>query len=403
MRVLVVLNSLELGGTQINAVDFARALRSHGIDSILIGDTRSAGEGPSLHDYAKKYGIEIEPYSPESGTTAHARQLRDMAERLDVDIVHVYGMWGAARPTYWGPSRFGRLPWVQTVYEMSITSVVHRRVPLIVGTEYLVEELADRPGKTILVSPPVDLAADTPDVTEARSFRAEHRLGGGVLLGIVSRLDSRMKAVAIETAIAAMSELAKCGATLFVVGGGDAEHALGAKADAVNDDVGRPVVRMLGPMSDPRPAYAASDIMLGMGGSAARSLAFGKPLIVQGEAGWSQLFERTTARFLARSSYWSPDKPAQPVENLVHIADPLITDATRREELGAFGREFAESRFGLEAMTDRLANFYGEAIGAYHRRDWVLDLPREGRRLVEMVGRRLRVPGVPPAGEAGAR
>ena len=400
MRVLVILNSLELGGTQINAVDFAGRLRGRGIESILIGPADTAGEGLSLFDYARDRGVAIETFAPVAGMSAQARQLQRIAEERAVDLVHVCGMWGSARPTYWGPAIFGRRPWVQTVYEMSVTPVVHRHMPLIVGTEYLVEELEGRPGRTVLISPPVDLDADAPDADAGRRFRAAYGLGDGLLLGIVSRLDSRMKETAIATAIEAMRTLANLGVGLYVVGGGDAEDALRTRADAVNHDVGYEAVRMLGPLADPRPAYAAADVMLGMGGSAARALAFGRPLIVHGEAGWSCLFEERSAAMLARSSFWSPDRPERPVEDLVRIAEPLLSDPAWRVALGAFGRRFAQQRFGLDAMSDRLAAFYADAVGEYRAGEWLRDLPREGRRVGGMLRRRL---GLRPRDTAGSR
>lgn len=391
MRVLVHLNSLELGGSQINAVDFARTLGDRGIESILVGERDTIAGAPSLLDYAEQHGMRITVYDPAAGLLPHARQLRRMADELDVDLIHAYGMWGAARNVYWGPATFGRLPWVHTVYEMSVTDIVHSHVPLVVGTEYLVEELVDRPAPTILISPPVDLTADSPRSDGGqRAFRDEHGLGDGVLLGIVSRLERQLKATAIGVTIDAMRELASTGATLFIVGDGDAHAALRAEADAVNDDVGRSAVRMLGALSDPRPAYLAADIVVGMGGSAARALAFGKPLIVHGEQGWSRIFEPDTSRSLARSSFWSPERPEHPVADFVRIARPLIADEARRRELGAFGREFARERFGLDAMSDRLALFYADAIGAYGAREWVLDLPHEWRRLVKKVARLAR-------------
>jgi glycosyltransferase involved in cell wall biosynthesis len=400
MRVLVILNSLELGGTQINAVDFAWRLRERGIESILIGPRDTAGDGLSLFDYAGTRGIGIEAFASADGMSAQARQLRRIADEHSVDLVHVCGMWGSARPTYWGPAIFGRRPWVQTVYEMSVTSVVHRHMPLIVGTEYLIEELAHRPGRTVLISPPVDLESDAPDSDAGHRFRGEHRLGDGPQLGIVSRLDSRLKATAIATAIDAMRPLSTLGATLYVVGGGDAEETLRARADAVNRELAYDAVRMLGPLSDPRPAYAAADIMLGMGGSAARSLAFGRPLIVHGEAGWSCLFEESTAAMLARSSFWSPNRPLHPVEDLVRIAEPVIGDPAWRVALGAFGRRFVEERFGLDAMSERLAAFYEDAVGAYRAGEWLRDLPREGRRVGGMLRRRL---GLVPRAVTGSR
>lgn len=390
MRVLVLLNSLELGGTQINAVDFSVALRAHGVESLLVGERASLAPEPNLLTYAAEQDVAIELYDALPGMRAHAAQLTSLAKRLDIDLIHVYGMWSLARQVFWGPARFGRVPWVQTVYEMSIATVVLRHMPLIVGTGYLLDELRDRPGPTALVSPPVDLERDAPTNGDPGGFRRENGLGDGLLLGIVSRLDSNMKAIAIEIAIDAMRSLATEEVTLFVVGAGDAEASLSARVREVNNAAGRAAVRMLGARADPRSAYAAADIVLGMGSSAARALAFGRPLIVQGEAGWSKLFEPATAESLARSSYWSPDTATEPVDDLVRAARILLSDAPRRAELGAFGREFAAQRFGLEAMTVRMAAFYGEALSAYGVRAWAADLPREGRRLIEKLARTFR-------------
>ena len=44
---------------------------------------------------------------------------------------------------------------------------------------------------------------------------------------------------------------------------------------------GRRAVVLTGELRDPRPAYAAADVSLGMGGSALRAMAFGRPLVVQ--------------------------------------------------------------------------------------------------------------------------
>ena len=83
--------------------------------------------------------------------------LRRPADEIGADLLHAYGTWGAARAFYWGPSRFARRPWVQTMYEMELHHSVHRHHPLIVGTEYLLEECENRPGPTVLISPPVDM------------------------------------------------------------------------------------------------------------------------------------------------------------------------------------------------------------------------------------------------------
>lgn len=395
LTVLVYLNHLEIGGTQIPAVEFASSLRERGIGSVLVGarDTIPR-DGPSIVDLAERRGITVELLDDVGRLSAAARALSAVARTHRADLVHVYGSWGGgAGAAYWGPARFGRIPWVQTVYEMSVPPLIKKHMPLIVGTGYQLDEQAARPGPTALISPPVDMRADSPDYDGGREFRARHGGDDGVLLVIVSRLDPNMKAYSIGVAIDAMRTIGAAGGRLVIVGDGPSRDDLQRRAARVNADVGREVVTLVGALLDPRPAYAAADIMLGMGGSAARSLAFGKPLVVQGEAGWSQLFEPGTAQALARSSYWSPETVTDPVALLVAQVSPLLSDRRRRADLGVFGREFAAGRFGLTAMTDRLVEVYGNALRLYRWRAWAADLPSEVRRVAAALGRRIAALG----------
>ncbi|MDF2491460.1 MAG: glycosyltransferase, partial [Microbacterium sp.] len=70
------------------------------------------------------------------------------------------------------------------------------------------------------------------------------------------------------------------------MGDGPARAEIEQRAAAVNAECGEGTVVVTGNLDDPRPAYAAADIALGMGGSALRALAYGAPLIVQGEHGF---------------------------------------------------------------------------------------------------------------------
>ncbi len=61
---------------------------------------------------------------------------------------------------------------------------------------------------------------------------------------------------------------------------------------------------LTGAMVDPRPAYAAADVVVGMGGSALRGMAFGKAVIVVGERNFAEIFDPDTAeRFYDRGIY----------------------------------------------------------------------------------------------------
>lgn len=390
--VLVQLNSLDLGGTQLNAVDFARAVEGHGYRSVLYGplDTMPT-TGPSLFDVTREKGVQLEGYWPSpSVIPGRAVALNKRAHAIGADIVHVYGAYGDPRSAYWGPCLAGRRPLVHTIYEMWVDPYGFQNSSLIVGTGYLRDELAERPGPTTLISPPVDTAADSPNLALRDEFRsALGHLGHRRLITIVSRLDLHMKSFPIETAIRSMRHLEDLNATLIVVGTGSEAARLQALGESVNRASAEPLVHFVGPMADPRAAYAAADVMLGMGGSAARSLAFGQPLIVQGERGTAELFTPLSAASLFRRSFWSQEVQDNPDYALAQIVRSLLMDDVLRVDMGEFGRSFALESFSLDAMATRLADVYQEALAAYGSVPWVRDLRWESPRLLAHVGDRL--------------
>src|SRR6185312_14773549 len=124
------------------------------------------------------------------------------------------------------------------------------------------------------------------------------------------------KAEGIRHAVAAVRQLADPRLRLVIVGDGDAYENIHRAAETVNRELRRGAIVMTGSMYDPRPAYAASDIMLGMGGSALRSLAHGKPLIVLGEHGFSRIFEPRALDYFLTFGFYGVELQDRPVEKL---------------------------------------------------------------------------------------
>lgn len=388
LKVLVQLNGLELGGTPINAIEFADRARRHGVDTLLVGPLRTLPDGASALDVARQRDVPVLGLDQPVTTVAGGRELERLAAQHGADLIHTYGTW-SARHAYWGPCRLGRLPLVMTVYEMAVHWTVYERPHLIVGTRYLVEDLADRPGPVDLISPPVDLELDDPAAVDADPFLVEHELEAHTLkVVIVTRLDgpdSRpVKSIGVEQAMEAIERLDDPSVQLIVAGGGTEEDRLRATAEDVNQRLGRRAVVLVGRLADPRPAYKCADVMLGMGGSAARSLAFAKPLIVVGEYGWFRRFDPDSSDMLYRNSFWSEDTVEDPPGLLIEELRPLLASEALRATRGVQARTFAESNFGLARMTERLVDVYESALArpqSSRRKDWLLDLRTEGRRL----------------------
>ncbi len=396
--VLVQLNSLNLGGTQICALELACSLRSHGYDSVLMGPRDTLPDGPSLLDVARGRGVRVEAFDRPLTVRAGARLLSRRARACGADIVHVYGS-DQARSAYWGPALFARRPLILTIYEMAVAQAEFTGPPLIVGTGYLADALEGRAGATYLVSPPVDLDRDNVDVIDTTDFLRliGNPSGSQVRVVLVSRLDEEMKAHGVETAIRAVERSRRADLLLVIVGTGDAEPRLRALGREVNAHLGRDAVVFVGALADPRPAYASADVALGMGSSAARALAFGRRLIALGESGWSMTFTPETAGTLFRSSFWSEEHVPHAVDRLAQEMDALVADTAARPALEQFSREFSASHFGLTAMADRLAGVYDSARRDYRLGNWLRDLRAEGRTMSRRAWAVVSTGTVPPA------
>jgi len=149
---------------------------------------------------------------------------------------------------------------------------------------------------------------------------------------------------------------------LVIVGDGKARPAMEQAAARVNAAAGRRLVVLTGEMSDPRAAYAAADIVLGMGGSALRALAFGRPLVVQGEQGYFRtLSAQTAAQFRWQGWYGIGAGAACGRDALAAELRPLLADAETRSALGAFGRHLVED-FALERAARRQLTVSRDAL-----------------------------------------
>lgn len=397
---LVQMNGLGLGGTEINAVQFAAAVREHGFESVLVGPADTLPSGPSIREVAAQYGVEVTAFERPTSAARAARLLEGLAADARADIVHVYGQ-GTIRGAYLGPCRLARRPLVQTAYEMAIDPYTPDGAELVVGTRYLLEECATRAGGTTLISPPVDLARDVAGVSERAMFRDRWSIAPADTAVVwVGRLDHKMKAPAVETLIDAVAGVRDPRVRAVIVGGGTAETDLRRRGEAVNARLGRDAIVFTGALADPRPAYAAADASVGMGSSAARALAFGLPLVVIGERGWSRPFTPDTAAGLYRNSFWSDEAVPDGAGELARRLTAITADPRSAEVAGAFGRRFAEREFGLPAMGARLAGVYERSRTSYTRRMWLHDVHRERRAAVHRIRRRLgsRVDG-PTDGE----
>jgi glycosyltransferase involved in cell wall biosynthesis len=289
---------------------------------------------------------------------------------------------------------------VCTIMSMAVAPFLPKWMPLVVGTQQIsaLEQSSGRLNVN-LIEPPVDLQHNgSVDAANIDRFRQQWGLGDLPLVVCVSRLVPELKSEGIFTAIDVAGTLADTlPFQLLIVGEGKARPAMEEAAAQVNQRAGRRAVVLTGELTDPRPAYAAADVVLGMGGSALRSLAFAKPLIVQGERGYFRtLTPESVEEFRWQGWYGNGEGSEEGMSALDRELSALLVNAERRREMGAFGRQVVEE-FSLERAARRQLTIYRDAqsAGAEQRRNF-LDTGRSilglahyyaGQRLARWRGR----------------
>ncbi|QUS35111.1 glycosyltransferase family 4 protein [Falsirhodobacter algicola] len=358
MRLLVFAHRLELGGTQTNAIELAAALRDRHDFEVLFHAT----PGP-MEDLVHAKGLRFLPAADARlhPSLSRIRLLRDVVRRERPDLIHAWDWWQGIE-AYCGVHLPMNVPLIISDMMMSLTRLLPRQIPTTFGFEAL-QQQAEREGwrAASLLPPPVDLHANRP----GRPARAEARAALGIEEGeiaivSVSRLAHVMKSESLIRAIDAMRRLApRLPLKLVIVGDGMARAELQQRAASVNEAVGRPAIVLTGGMTDPRPAYEAADIVLGMGGSALRGMAYAKPVVITGAQGFARIFAPDSAHlFQQNGMYGVGGTPEATATALLHLA----TDPDLRTRLGAFGRSYVEQHHALDMLADRFAALCHAAV-----------------------------------------
>ncbi len=359
MRILVYPHELVIGGSPINAIDTAAQVASYGHEVIIYGI-----RGP-LVPYIEKLGLRYiaaneSPYRPSPG---RIHELASIVRREKLDLIHAYE-WSTCLDAFYGAAFWQKVPLLCTVLSMQVQPFVPPSVPLIMGTQKLGTEARKRQqAKVWVVEPPIDTKNDSPEFNGAGFRKSIDVLERVPLIALVSRLAIDLKLDALVQAIDAMEILSLIHPVkLVIVGDGPARAALEARAERINKSRRREVIRFAGAMLDPRPAYAAADIVVGMGSSAMRAMAMGKPVVVQGERGFCKTFSPESKDYFLREGFYGVGDGASGAKQLAEHINSLIVNANERAVLGQYGRETIDGRFSLSQAGDLHLDIYRQVL-----------------------------------------
>lgn len=364
MKLIVMPIGLQIGGSEINAIELAASVAGRGHDVAVL-----ARPGP-LTEMVNRLGLRMIDASIATRGRPHpssARAIREVVRAEKPDLLHTYEALTCTE-AFFGAGFRDRVPVIATLYGMNVDGFLPRAVPVVAGTVEVEESLLERRARerVFRLEPPIDTTTNSPDPIDGTRQRAEWGVGpADELVVIASRLDIWMKIDSLMDAIDSVALLASTRPRirLIVVGDGPARAALEHRAQQVNARFDRPVVTLVGPMHDPVPAYRAADVVVGMGTSLLRGMSIGRPAVLVGELGHVLPITPDTVTPLLHRGFWGMgDGRRATAELAAQIAHLLDADSDYRDQLGSWSRALVHERFGLEPSTDRLLEMYQRAL-----------------------------------------
>ncbi len=360
MKILVYPHDLGMGGSQLNAIELAAAVRDLGHEVWIYG------RHGILNERIAALGLDfIESPRPRIRPTCRVvAHLRSTVRRHRFDVVHGYE-WPPILEAELATLGVGSVA-MGTVMSMAVAPFLPRRTHLVVGTRQIAaEERARGRSNVHVIEPPVDLTLNNPKtVTDVDEFRLAFGIPDGLHVVVVSRLANELKLEGLLTAIERCPQLSP-ETVLTIVGDGPARERVAEAAEAANLRAGRRAVVLTGQVKDPRPAYAMADIALGMGGSALRAMAFGAPLVVQGEHGfWKSLSPESIDSFRWAGWYGIGAGRSEGAARFDDAVRPLVEDVYLREQRGRFAQHIVANEYSLRAAAVSQERIYRSAIAA---------------------------------------
>jgi hypothetical protein len=312
VKVLLHLVDLRVGGAQHAALDLAVGLQAAGHDVVL-----ATGPGP------------LEPLVPDRGlrrvglpggrhpSRAVTRALGPVVAAERPDVILSFGAWAALEAVAAAPD----VPVVAWHPSASLPPESPRTTPVIARRQAVLDAARGRNPFVADLPAPVDPAYNHPDVEPAD-------LGPGPVVDLATRLVREQKAAGIELAIRAAAGAAW---RLVIVGDG----GLRPDVEAWVDELGGGAVTLVDEVADPRPLYAAADVVLGLGTSVLRGMAMGRPAVVLGPEGQAMPVDELTVPALRATGWLAVGEPATPDQLSALIEAAMADPGDARAEVVA--------------------------------------------------------------------
>ena len=369
MRILMSLMQLDIGGAETHVVELAKELKRRGHEVIITSN------GGAYVNELENFGIEhftvpLQNKNPKNVLTAF-RLLKKIITEKKPDVVHSH----ARIPSF----IIGKL---HKKMQFPFVTTAH----WVFTTKYGLKYITDWGQKTLAVSedikkylmdnyniPEADIRVTINGIdtdkfssdTDKKAVSDEFGLADeDNTIVYVSRMDKSRSLVAHQLIEAARSlnpiiENLK----ILIVGGGDDFDAVEAEAKALNEELGKEIIKLAGARIDIAELIAPAKLFVGVSRAALEAMAEEKPCIVAGNEGYIGLFDESKLDVALSTNFCCRGCKESSSEQLAQdIGEFFGMWEEDREKIGKFGRKMIMDNYSVRRMTDDTESIYRSVL-----------------------------------------
>ncbi|MBG9791374.1 glycosyl transferase family 1 [Paenibacillus dendritiformis] len=363
-RVLMVLDSLAVGGTETHVLSLVKGLQELGVKPVYCGANgllynSFTQAGCPIHAVDLTAGA----FMLDSSLQQTIRTLKQIMRYRKIDVVHVHqtpsGMYAAMAAQELG------IPVVFTVHgayypEEQLINTAQYSDAVICVSKPVQRYLQDMGLTSLLVPNGIDPEAFYP--APSHELRKSLQIPDDATVIVYASRLAWDKAIVCTMLIKAAERLRGTEVPnlhLVVVGDGIQFSEICEIVDAIHDHTGHTFIHMAGNQTKIREYYALGDIVVGTGRVALEAMACGKPVLAVGNHGFFGLVEPAVYGQAWDCYFGDHDSECKATEDAV--AESLIkalADRDALKEIGAQGRRWTLRHFDIHKIVARMDEIY---------------------------------------------
>ncbi|MCY9514870.1 glycosyltransferase [Paenibacillus apiarius] len=363
-RVLMVMDSLAVGGTETHVLSLVKGLQKLGVKPVYAG-----ASGLMYNSFAQAacpiHAIDLTAgaFMLESSQKQTIRTLKQIIRHRKIDVVHVHqtpsGMYAAMAAKDLG------IPVVFTVHgayypeeQLIRTSQCSDAV---ISVSKPVQRYLDNMGiASILVPNGIDTEEFYP--VPSHDLRNSLEIADDASVVVYASRLAWDKAIVCNLLIMAAARLRKeemPGLHVVVVGDGLQFPEINEMVKTIHKNTGQTFIHMTGNQTKVREYYGLGDIVVGTGRVALEAMACGKPVLAIGNHGFFGIVEPTVYRQAWDYYFGDHDSERKATEEaVIESLRKALSDREGLKKIGAQGRRWALKHFDINNIVAQMDEIY---------------------------------------------